>query len=170
MSSEAAVCPHCGARAAGSPTKIADVKLSPAEIRALISADTAKRGLAAAPRGLVHTLLVPHPRTAGGARVTEIALTIAALPIIVCGLLPLVGIRRVTRGRVTDSGGEAGTVLTVSVSGGVTLISLLAETALSIGAIAIVIGAQVVLLVSRSVVRSRAEASRELMRLAKHDD
>ena len=167
MSSEAAVCPHCGARSAGAPRQIADVKLSPDEIRALVAVDQASREGVDPPRGLVQTVLSPHPRTSGGTRTAEIALTIACLPIILCGLLPLAFVRRVARGRATEVVGEAGAVLTIAVSGGVGLASLLVGGDLSALQILGIVGGEIALLVIRGTVRAQASASRELMRLGK---
>lgn len=170
MSSEAAVCPHCGARSAGAPTRLAEVKMSPRELRALVAVDPDLHGREDAPRTPVQAVLVPHPRTHGATRVLEVGLTIACLPLILSGLLPLLLARRLARGRAVELSGEAAAVTTIAVSGGVGLASVLLETSWSLGQILATVGGEIVLLVVRGVVRANASASRELMRLATDED
>src|ERR1700712_754080 len=87
MNAQAVVCPHCNARRTDITTGTAGKKLSRDELRALIVSDEKLRP--ARSRGVVSTLILPHPSTAGAARATELALTVVALPLVLAGALML---------------------------------------------------------------------------------
>ena len=169
MSSEAAVCPHCGARQTGAPSALADVKLSPDEIRALIAVDTATRTSATPQRTSIAAVVLPHARTSGGARVAELALTLVCLPLLLSGLVPLALGRYALRRRAEDLSSEAAVTLMIAVSGGLGLASIMLELGGSAGAAAATVGAEIVALIIRNTIRARAAATRDLMRLAKDD-
>src|SRR5215468_4161777 len=97
MNDGLAVCPHCGARRAVTERP----KLSGDEIRALLATDRSARD--AEPRGLIQTLVLPHPATRGAARVAEVALTVLGLPLVISGALALALTRRARR-TVASSG------------------------------------------------------------------
>lgn len=116
MNDGLAVCPHCGARRAVTERP----KLSGDEIRALLATDRSARG--AEPRGLIQTLVLPHPATRGAARVAEIALTLLGLPLVISGA---VAIALTRRARLTAApGGELPAALAMTVFGGAGLLGL----------------------------------------------
>jgi DNA-directed RNA polymerase subunit RPC12/RpoP len=143
MNDGLAVCPHCGARRAVTERP----KLSGEEIRALLATDRSARD--AEPRGLIQTLVLPHPATRGAARVAEIALTVLGLPLVIAAAITLSLRKR--RARLTAaSGGELPAALVMTVFGGVSLIGLpVALIGTSIGAIWL-----------RALIRSRSAARR----------
>jgi DNA-directed RNA polymerase subunit RPC12/RpoP len=71
------VCPHCGARRVLTERP----KLSGDEIRALLVVSSGGHD---APRGLLQTLVLPHPETHGAARLAELVLTVLVLPLVLC--------------------------------------------------------------------------------------
>src|SRR5580692_185347 len=107
MSDSAAVCPHCGKHRDPAATAggggLAKVKMSPDELRALATLTAPDVD---SERGVIETLLVPHPETTGSARTLEIVLTVATLPLVLSGL-GLVGLRRLVA-RNRPKIGEAG--------------------------------------------------------------
>src|SRR5579883_2114892 len=84
MSGDALVCPHCGKRRAGGGG-LAGVALSPDELRALATVTAPPEPA----RGVLATVVLPHPETTGTARSLELALTVACLPLVVCGAMLL---------------------------------------------------------------------------------
>jgi DNA-directed RNA polymerase subunit RPC12/RpoP len=128
MNGGLAVCPHCGARRAVTERP----KLSGDEIRALLATDRSARD--AEPRGLIQTLVLPHPATRGAARLAEIALTLLGLPLVISGAAAIALTRRA---RLTvAAGGELPAALAMTVFGGAGLLGLpLALVGASIAAI-----------------------------------
>lgn len=118
MSATAAVCPHCGARQPGrgdpvKPRRVATASaddseragakpvltgLSPDEVKALLTVDAVRRGVGVAeeppPPGTLADLLLPSPATRAGYREVEIALTIAAFPLLTAAFAMLPFFRR----------------------------------------------------------------------------
>jgi hypothetical protein len=144
MNDGLAVCPHCGARRALTERP----KLSGAEIRALLATDRGLRD-AEPPRGLLQTLVLPHPATRGAARLAELALTVLGLPLVVAGAVTLALTRRA---RLTAaSGGELPPALAMTVFGGGSLFLRLP---------AAIAGAAIAAVWVRALIRSRADARR----------
>jgi DNA-directed RNA polymerase subunit RPC12/RpoP len=137
-----AVCPHCGARRAVTERP----KLSGDEIRALLATDpTARDGES---RGLIQTLVLPHPATRGAARAAEIALTLIGLPSVLSGAIAIALTRRA---RLTAAaGGELPAALTMTVFCGPDL--FLAPASL--------VGASIAAIWLRALIRSRSAARR----------
>jgi len=150
MNDAVAVCPHCGKRRPGAAAGIGDAKLSADEIGALLAVDAPGPE---SPQGLFQTLLLPHPRTYGIARIAEVVLTIGCLPMIIVGAITLVF------GRRRDMPGEIMPVVVMSGVGGVGLGSILALVMDVPTALAIV-GAEIAGLIVRGVIRSRAAETR----------
>jgi DNA-directed RNA polymerase subunit RPC12/RpoP len=144
MNDGLAVCPHCGGRRALTERP----KLSGDEIRALLATDRSSRDRE--PRGLVPTLVLPHPATRGVARLAEIALTLVGLPIVVSGALAIALTRRARL--AASSGGELAAALTMTVFGGSGL--FLVPTP--------VVGASIAAVWLRAVIRIRSGARREV--------
>lgn len=113
MSSVAAVCPHCGARqpGRGAAVKPRDSSaatterskpvltgLTPDEVKALLAVESVRRGDGAVeappPSGTLSDLLLPRYGTRSGYREVEIALTIAALPLLTAAFAMLPFFRR----------------------------------------------------------------------------
>ena len=116
MNDGLAACPHCGARRAVTERP----KLSSDEIRALLATDPTARALEQ--RGLIQTLVLPHPATRGAARIAEIALTVLGLPLVISGAAALALTRRA---RLTAAaGGEVPAALAMTVFGGAGLLGL----------------------------------------------
>jgi DNA-directed RNA polymerase subunit RPC12/RpoP len=136
------VCPHCGARRALTERP----RLSGDEIRALLATDQTVR--AGEPRGLIQTLILPHPATRGVARLAEVALTVVGLPLVISGAVSL-GLTR--RARLTAaSGGELPAALLMTVFGGAGLLGLPVA----------VVGASLAAVWLRALIRSRAAGRR----------
>jgi hypothetical protein len=152
MSSDVAVCPHCGKRTA-SAGGLGNVALSADELRALATVTAP----ADADRGVLATVVLPHPETTGAARTAELALTVACLPLVVAGAM-VFGLGRVF-GRRTPTG-EAGAVVAMAAAGGVTLAWWLADygAVVAIGATL----AEVALLAVRARIRVRASRGHRL--------
>jgi hypothetical protein len=147
MNDGLAVCPHCGARRALSERP----KLSGDEIRALLATyPTAREG---EPRGLIQTMILPHPATRGAARIAEIVLTLAGLPLVISASF-VIGLTR--RARLTaSSGGELPAALAMTVFGCMGVLGLPAPlVGVSIGAVAAVW--------LRAVIRIRSAARRRV--------
>jgi hypothetical protein len=153
MSSDVAVCPHCGKRRAGVGGGLGKVGLSADELRALATVTAPIE----ADRGVLATVVLPHPETTGGARNAELALTVACLPLVVAGAL-VFGMGRVF-GRRTPTG-EAGAVVAMAAAGGTTLAWWLLDygAAVAIGGTAL----EVVLLAIRARIRVRASRGHRL--------
>ena len=151
MNSGLAVCPHCGARRAVTERP----KLSNDEIRALLATDPGLRG-AEPPRGLLHTLVLPHPATSGGARIAELVLTALSLPLVLAGALSIGVTRRLARHKST--GGELVPALAMTVFGG---LGLLGHVPL------LAVGGSIAALWTRALIRWRAGTARgrDLMRI-----
>ncbi len=144
MNDGLAVCPHCGVRRAVTERP----RLSGDEIRALLATDRSAR--AGEPRGLVQTLVLPHPATRGAARLAEIALTLVGLPLVISGAASIALTRRA---RLTAaSGGELSAALAMTVFGGVGLLGLPA----------LLVGASITAIWLRALIRSRAAARRSV--------
>ena len=164
MSSDAAVCPHCGKHrdpaTTGGGSGLAKVKMSPEELRALATVTAPDADSA---RGLVETLLLPHPGTTGGLRVVEIALTVATLPLVLSGLAMLSLRRLVSR---TSAGiGESGAVLLMAVVGGTSLAISLDDYGVAVaGGVTL---AEIVLLIVRARIRHRASRSHRLTEVSR---
>ncbi len=104
MSASAVSCPHCGARQAErdplpdgerpEPGPMAKAKLSSEEVAALLAVEAANAPAPATGPGLFSVLLLPHPMTRGVGRLLDVVLTIAAVPMIVGGLILLVSFGR----------------------------------------------------------------------------
>jgi len=158
MNAAVAVCPHCGKRRPDAATDLADAKLSPAEINAMLAFDSA--GDAAPSRGLLQALLIPHDRTQGIARVAELVLTAVCLPMILAGVLMLAFDRRRARTREAQDAmaGEAGPVVAMIVAGTITLATILTFLVSTTTTVA-VIGIEIAGLIVRAVIRSRANES-----------
>lgn len=136
------VCPHCGARRALTERP----KLSGDEIRALLV--TGPGGHDAAPRGLMQTLVLPHPETHGATRLAELVLTVLGLPLVLSGAVAL-GLTR--RKRLTaPSGGELPAALTMTVFGGMGLFGVPAP----------LVGASLAAVWLRALIRARTAARR----------
>jgi DNA-directed RNA polymerase subunit RPC12/RpoP len=142
MNDGLAVCPHCGARRALTERP----KMSGEEIRALLATDRSARD--AEPRGLIQTLVLPHPATQGAARVAEIALTVIGLPLVISGAIAI-ALKRRTRLTVA-SGGELPAALVMTVFGGAGLIGLPAA----------LVGTSIAAIWLRALIRSRSAARR----------
>lgn len=142
MNDGLAVCPHCGARRAvtGRP------KLSGDEIRALLATDRSARD--AEPRGLIQTLVLPHPATRGAARLAEIALTVLGLPLVISGAAAIALTRRARR--TAASGGELPAALAMTVFGGAGLLGLPA----------VLVGASIAAIWLRALIRIRSAPDR----------
>ncbi len=155
MSADAVVCPHCGKRREGSGGL--GGKLSADELRALATV-TAPQEQA---RSVLATVVLPHPETQGGARTLELALTIACLPLVACGAM-LLGVRSLVGRGATP--GEAGSVLTMALAGGVGLGWTLADHGLGValGAVAI----EVALLAIRARIRVTSSRGHRLTAVA----
>jgi hypothetical protein len=153
MSSDVAVCPHCGKRTATAPTGLGKVALSADELRALATVTAPVEP----DRGVLATVVLPHPETAGSARTAELALTVACLPLVVAGAM-VFGLGRVF-GRRTPIG-EAGAVVAMAVSGGTTLVWWLADYGLGVAVAATL--AEVALLAVRARIRVRASRGHRL--------
>lgn len=140
MNDGLAMCPHCGARRALTERP----KLSSDEIRALLATDrTARDG---EPRGLVQTLVLPHPATRGTARLAELALTLLGLPLVISGA---VSIALTRRARLTAaSGGDLSAALAMTVFGGGSLLWLPAP----------LVGASIAAVWLRALIRIRSAA------------
>jgi DNA-directed RNA polymerase subunit RPC12/RpoP len=137
-----AVCPHCGARRALTERP----KLSGDEIRALLATDRTTRD--GESRGLIQTLVLPHPATRGAGRAAELALTVLGLPIVVSGAVAMALFRR---GRLTaDAGGELPAALTMTVFCGPGLFLVPAS----------LVGASIAAIWLRALIRSRIAARR----------
>ena len=142
MNDGLAVCPHCGARRAVTERP----KLSDDEIRALLATDPTARDLEQ--RGLIQTVVLPHPATRGAARIAEIALTVLGLPLVISGAAAIALTRRA---RLTAAaGGELSGALAMTVFGGVGLLGL--PVAL--------VGASIAAIWLRAVIRIRSAADR----------
>ncbi|HEX3762318.1 MAG TPA: hypothetical protein VHW23_26640 [Kofleriaceae bacterium] len=142
MNDGLAVCPHCGARRALAERP----KLSGDEIRALLATDSTTRE--AGSRGLLQTLILPHPATRGAARAAELVLTLVGLPLVVSAAIALALSRRA---RLTaPSGGELPAALAMTVFGGAGLF----------GVPAALVGASVAAVWLRALIRSRSAARR----------
>ncbi|HEX3481557.1 MAG TPA: hypothetical protein VHT91_41385 [Kofleriaceae bacterium] len=147
MNDGLAVCPHCGARRAVTEQP----KLSGDEIRALLATDPTARALEQ--RGLIHTLVLPHPATRGAARIAEIALTVLGLPLVISGAATLALTRRA---RLTAApGGELPAALAMTVFGGAGLLGL--PVAL--------VGTSLAAIWLRALIRSRSAARRPVVDL-----
>jgi hypothetical protein len=158
MSSDAQVCPHCGKRRAGAASGgLAGVALSPDELRALVTVSTP----AEAPRGILATVVLPHPETAGSARTLELVLTVACLPLVASGAL-LLGLRRLTKPNAAI--GEAGAVTAMALAGGLGLGWSLIDYGIGIalGAVAI----EIALLAIRGRIRTTSSRSHRLTAVA----
>lgn len=144
MNDGLAVCPHCGARRALTEPP----RLSGDEIRALLATDSTTR--AAGSRGLLQTLILPHPATRGAARFAELALTLIGLPLVVSAAIALALGRRA---RLTaPSGGELPAALAMTVFGGAGLLGVPAP----------LVGASVAAVWLRALIRSRSAALRDV--------
>jgi len=146
MSSDLAVCPHCGARRA----RTEQPRLSQDEIRALLATDPVTRA-AEARHGMLHTLMWPHPGTTGGARVVEIALTVLGLPLVLAGALSLALVRRARK--LPPAGGELSAALTMTVFGGLALIGQVPT---------VLVGASLAALWARALLRVRTGGPRRV--------
>lgn len=146
MSSDLAVCPHCGARRA----RTEPPKLSQDEIRALLATDPVARG-AEAGRGMLHILVLPHPGTTGGVRVAELALTVLGLPLVLAGALSLALVRRARK--LPPGGGELSAALTMTVFGGLALIGQVPT---------LLVGASLAALWARTLLRVRAGGAHQV--------
>jgi hypothetical protein len=114
---DAAVCPHCGARRARG--SLAAAKPSKDELLALLATDPTHS--AARPRGVIATMLLPHPGTAGLARAVELALTVVALPLVLAGIVGIALVRLSFRSPVFALTGEAVPALLMTIFGGLAL-------------------------------------------------
>jgi DNA-directed RNA polymerase subunit RPC12/RpoP len=142
MNDGLAVCPHCGARRAVTERP----KLSGDEIRALLATDPTARD--AEPRGLIQTLVLPHPATRGAARLAEIALTLLGLPLVISGAAAIALTRRA---RLTAAlGGELPAALAMTVFGGAGLLGLPAA----------LVGASIAAIWLRALIRIRSAPDR----------
>lgn len=132
---------------------MAKVAMSHDEVRALITLTTPP----AEDRGLLATVVLPHPETTGSARNAELALTVACLPLVAAGTA-LVGIGRLFGRKRTTS--EAGAVITMATAGGVGLAWWLSDygAAVAIGVTVV----EIVLLGIRARVRVRASRAHRL--------
>ena len=113
-SSEAVVCPHCGARRGGGGGAQEDLgkhQLSQAEIQALLL--TSKLGQPQQAEGVMATLVLPHPGTEGAARLAEVGLTVLCAPLIAVGAVAL-GIRNRGKKKVAAIGEVAPVVAMVA--------------------------------------------------------
>jgi DNA-directed RNA polymerase subunit RPC12/RpoP len=142
MNDGLAVCPHCSARRALTERP----KLSGDEIRALLATERSVRDRDQ--RGLIHTLVLPHPATRGAARLAELALTVVGLPLVISGAIAI-GLTR--RARLTAaSGGELAAALAMTVAGGAGLLGLPAS----------LVGGSIAAIWLRALIRSRSAAGR----------
>jgi hypothetical protein len=175
MSAAAARCPHCGALQARAPASThAGARERGGEKKALrdVSADEARAMLAVAAaregRGveaaaadqdpsLIAWLLLPHPRSSGGARMAEIVLTVLALPLVAATAFgAFLAWRTILRAR--RLGHPSLAQQTVFASGIFVLGTSLWATGLGLGtAIGVTVGC-VVAVVIRAVIRSRSAA------------
>jgi hypothetical protein len=151
MSDQAVTCPHCGKRRLEGG--IAKVALSRDELRALAT-------VTAPPvedRGVLATVVLPHPETTGAARTAELALTIACLPLVVAGGVLLGVGQLIGRRRATS---EAGAVISMALAGGLSLAWWLADygAAVAVGVTAI----EIVLLGVRARIRVRSSRTHRL--------
>jgi hypothetical protein len=144
MNDGLAVCPHCGRRraATGRPT------LSGDEIRALLATDPAVRD--GERRGLMQTMILPHPATRGAARVAELALTVLGLPLVISGAAAIALTRRA---RLTAApGGELPAAMVMTVFGGAGMLGL--PLAL--------VGASIAAIWLRALIRNRSAGDRRV--------
>ena len=154
MNAVAVVCPHCNARRGDVATGVAGKALSPAEIRALVLSDSMRGPAPAA--GMLSTLVLPHPSTAGSARLAELVLTAISLPLVAIGALTLA----VTRRKTQATSGELAPVMAMLGAGGLGLSSALSLLGVSLMTNLAVTGASMVALIARGVIRARAAAQR----------
>jgi hypothetical protein len=158
MNAAAVVCPHCNARRAGFAPGLADKALSPAEIRALVLTNAM---LAPAPtQGLLSALVLPHASTTGAARVVELALTVASLPLVAAGALTLALSRSRTRRKYEATRGELAPVLAMMSLGSLALSTILSLLGASFATNLTVTCLCIVALIGRAVIRSRATTAR----------
>jgi hypothetical protein len=162
MNDEAVVCPHCGARRQS--TGLAG-KLSQDEIRALLATDPALRG--APPAGLIHTYMLPHPETRGGARVAEAVLTLATLPMVIVGLASFGIFVRKKPSPDAAPRGELGPVIAMTFMGGLGLWSALDMVGVAGVPMLAMLGGSLAALWARGAIRWRSATarSRELARV-----
>jgi len=150
MHSASVVCPHCGARR----KNVAAPKLEAAEIRALLATSGELKD--EEERDWLHTLVLPHPSTHGGARLAELGLTIVALPFIACGVITMALNRlRRSKGRMKMRG-EFGPLLTMSLVGSLGVWSVLGLFGASGSTIGYVILGSIGALTVRAMLRSSA--------------
>ena len=142
MSAEAIVCPHCGKRRAEGG--MGQLEMSREELRALATVTAPP----AEDRGVIATVLLPHPETGGRARTAELALTVLCLPLVAAGTA-LLGIGRLFGKRKPTS--EAGAVISMAGAGGIGLAWWLADygAAVAVGVTAL----EIVLLGIRARIR-----------------
>lgn len=158
MNEAVAVCPHCGKRRPDAATDLAEAKLSPDEINAMLAFDGL--GDNAPTQGVMQTVLIPHDRTQGLARIAELALTVMCLPMILSGVIILAFERRRARIREAQDTmtGEAGPVVAMIVAGTITLASILTFLVSTTTTIT-VIGVEIAGLIARAAIRSHANDS-----------
>jgi hypothetical protein len=152
MSGDVVVCPHCGKRRGDGG--MAKVAMSRDEVRALITVTSPP----SQDRGILATVVLPHPETTGAARNAELALTVACLPLVISGAL-LLGFGRLFGRRRPTS--EAGAVISMAAAGGLGLAWWLSDygAAVAIGVTVV----EIVLLGIRARVRVRSSRAHRLM-------
>ena len=149
------VCPHCGARRAGSggEKKLGEHQLSPEEIQALLLVSKLDRRNEA--QGGVAAMVLPHPGTEGVTRLVEVALTVLCAPLIAIGAL---AIKRRAKTKPFDLSDEAVPVLAMVVLGSLPLDLVLSLLDFSTTTRLIVGLGSVAGLTVRAVIRARAGA------------
>jgi hypothetical protein len=158
MSAAAVVCPHCNARRADAAPGLAGKTLSPAEIRALVLTNAMLEPAPA--QGLIPTLILPHPSTTGVARIAELALTVASLPLVLTGALTLAVSRSVTRRKHEAARGELAPVLAMLGLGGFGLSSVLSLAGVGFATNLAVTGLSMLALILRGAIRASAASQR----------
>jgi hypothetical protein len=141
---------------------MAGIALTKDEVRTLLATDPASEAEDDG-RGFWSTLFLPHPKTRGGGRIAELALTVAALPLVVAGVVGI-GLFTMRRRRyraqlLASARGEATVALMMSTFGTLTLFGFAPVSLVLAGNVAVW---------ARAAVRGHAatERTRVLMRLA----
>ncbi|HEX4420712.1 MAG TPA: hypothetical protein VH165_22510 [Kofleriaceae bacterium] len=153
MNAQAVVCPHCNARRTDAAVGLKGKQLSPNEIRALVLTDD---DIDPGSKGLISTLVYPHPGTTGPARTAELALTVVCLPFVVAGALSMAISYYLRRNQYRNSRGELIPVVYMTVFGGPTFVQLLGSLGVGLGLNLALMTASIVGLSVRGVIRARA--------------